>query len=776
MAPNSTLIRDYSTFGDLTQRDVYHRHHTQVIKEGSVENFFVHLDEADDATNTVLEKVTLDGVTAESTYELFTKPSSGPLSEAANTSMLEITTSKTVVRSLVFQAAGNVALGNLAVSGASNLNTLSTSGNAGIGGALDVTGETTLTDVSASGNSAVTGTLDVTGATSVSTLDASGAATITGTLGVTGETTLTDLSASGNAAVTGTLDVTGATSVSTLDASGAATITGTLDVTGETTLTDLSASGNAAVTGTLGVTGETTLTDLGASGNAAITGTLDVTGATSVSTLDASGAATITGTLDVTGETTLTDLSASGNAAVTGTLGVTGETTLTDLGASGNAAITGTLDVTGATSVSTLDASGAATITGTLDVTGETTLTDLSASGNAAVTGTLGVTGETTLTDLGASGNAAITGTLDVTGATSVSTLDASGAATITGTLDVTGETTLTDLSASGNAAVTGTLGVTGETSLTDATLSGDLTVSGQTSLANTTIALGDTGNLLVTGSGTVDLGANDLLSSGNVDFTGVTSIQNLVLTGSSGFGADLDMGNNNIINVVTMVHDNVRVLLDNTARTIEAQTFTGVAWESALSIAQEGVSTTKPLSTTSTLAVAGDLSCNGASILFGNVTSQSNMTLFGNLEIKGTATNTRIESNVVQVGDKNVELGYLEIDTLANLDGAGLTIGGPGGLIAVRPELVYSSTYDAWQPNIDIVAKGGASVDIAKMDTDGYFMSSNVATPSIFTKINSTSINFGDKWRFQHDTVNDTMELQHYESGNWVSKFSYTA
>lgn len=51
-----------------------------------------------------------------STYELFTKPESGDLSTAANASMLEITTDKSVVRSVVFEAS-NAALGGNPVVG-----------------------------------------------------------------------------------------------------------------------------------------------------------------------------------------------------------------------------------------------------------------------------------------------------------------------------------------------------------------------------------------------------------------------------------------------------------------------------------------------------------------------------------------------------------------------------------------------------------------------------------------------------------------------------------
>lgn len=170
-----------------------------------------------------------------------------------------------------------------------------------------------------------------------------------------------------------------------------------------------------------------------------------------------------------------------------------------------------------------------------------------------------------------------------------------------------------------------------------------------------------------------------------------------------------------------------------------------------------------------------GNLTCTGAAATFGSELTPTNLTLFGNLEIKGTTTNTRIESNVVQVGDMNIELGYLETSNLANLNGAGITIGGTG--ITTRPELLYTSAYGgAWQPNIDIVTKGPDATDYATMDIDGHFISTAMANANVFTKMDSTSVNFGNGWRLQHNTVDDTMELQHFESSTWVPKFTYTA
>jgi len=46
MPPSQVLVRDYTTFGDLSQRDLYHRHKNQIVKEDAVENFFYYLNAA----------------------------------------------------------------------------------------------------------------------------------------------------------------------------------------------------------------------------------------------------------------------------------------------------------------------------------------------------------------------------------------------------------------------------------------------------------------------------------------------------------------------------------------------------------------------------------------------------------------------------------------------------------------------------------------------------------------------------------------------------------
>jgi len=723
MSPNSALIRDYSTFGDLSQRDLYHRHKNQIIKEGAVENFFYHLDAANAAVNTVLEKVTFDTSSNVSTYELYTKPTTGNLDLSANASMLEITTAKTSVRSVRFEA-----------------------------------NDASFGDLAASGNAAVTGTLEVTGNTSLSNVSASGDAAITGTLDVTGNTSLSNVSASGDAGITGTLDVTGDTSLSNVSASGDATITGTLEVTGNTSLSNVSVSGDADITGTLEVTGNTSMSNVSVSGDAGITGTLDVTGNTSMTNVSASGDATITGTLEVTGNTSLSNVSASGDAAITGTLDVTGDTSL------GNVAIVGTLDVTGNTTIA-LGEDGVFSVTGNGNV--DIGSNDLHSSGNVYFEGL------TTIQNLALTGTSGFAGDLDMgnNNILNVATLtrdnvrvalDNTARSILAQTWDAGAQSWSTTTTTSQD-----TFQVNKSLAVTSAsTLGGSLTVNGPT-LLNNTVGVGGVLNMnsfAITNAANINMGnirttlstsenngnfsvatwngsawnpsfsvtggqvvaqralvaqswssvAGNLIVGGNISVAGpsttfgtptsntaltlygtsnllgpLTVQDSLTVGGAVSFAGDLNMGNSNVINVATLTRDNVRINMDNVSRQLLMQTHTGSAWQTSLQITQNGVSTTKHVFASSHLSVGGNLMVSGNST-FGSIAAPTKVTLFGDLDIMGTTTNTRIESNVVQIGDKNIELGFLEVNDLGNLDGAGITIGGEGGTINTRPEFVY--------------------------------------------------------------------------------------
>jgi len=516
-----------------------------------------------------------------------------------------------------------------------------------------------------------------------------------------------------------------------------------------TSVEELSASGNAAITGTLDVTGNTSLTNFAASGTGEVAGQLDVVGATSLSTVTTSGLATmdsasVTGALDVTGNTALTNLAVSGEGSVLGPLSVTGDTSL------GNTTIQ-------------LGTGGALTVGGNGNVA--------FGSNDVSCTANVTFTGRTSISNLTLTGNNSLTGNLDMcenqlcntsaVEATNVRLLlDTAAGAILSQTLD--GNTWSSTTAASSNAFV----------------IFKDTTIGANVLMQGLDVSVGDVGTATpLTVFGPTDL-RSSVLVGGSLAVTGSTTLGDTLSVGGS-----LDMNGFAMTNVSNVHIGNIRTTLSTTETggAWSVSTYNGSAWSPTLSATEGQVQVESPLVAKSWSSVAGNLMVGGnisvgGSTVFGSEVSPTTITLFGDLDIKGITTNTRIESNIVQVGDKNIELGFLEIDNLANLNGAGITIGGGGGIIATRPELVYNAIFEAWQPNIDILTMGPLATDSARMVTDGHFISSSVADANVFTKMDSTSINFGNKWRLQLNSVDDTMELQHFESSTWVPKFTYSA
>ena len=137
--------KSLSLSGDIAHRDVFQRKKVQVNKQGDIENYFVHVNAANVVVDTLLERASLDGA-GSSRYEVFTKPGTGNLSTSANTATVEVTTGRVTIRSLLFEASGNAAVGGtMGIAGRSTLSTLATSGPA-TPNAATVTGQTSLSN------------------------------------------------------------------------------------------------------------------------------------------------------------------------------------------------------------------------------------------------------------------------------------------------------------------------------------------------------------------------------------------------------------------------------------------------------------------------------------------------------------------------------------------------------------------------------------------------------------------------------------------------------
>lgn len=210
---------------------------------------------------------------------------------------------------------GAAALGATTTNGITNTGdisttTLTTTGNATVGGALAVTGATSTngitntgdistTTLTTTGNATVGGALAVTGATSTNGITNTGAIRNTGSIFNSG-----DFLNGGNMGVLGTTVLRGAT-----------TVQSTLDVTGATTL-----NGATTVNNTLNVNGATT-----------VVGATSITGTTSIH-----GATTVVGTTNI--NTTGTAATTIGNAAAAATL--VGNVVSASAGNGGNSGLT----------------------------------------------------------------------------------------------------------------------------------------------------------------------------------------------------------------------------------------------------------------------------------------------------------------------------------------------------------------------------------------------------------------------------------------------------
>ncbi len=113
----------------------------------------------------------------------------------------------------------------IASSSSMSATTISTSGNATVGGTLGVTGATTMANVTS------TGTVTAAG------ISTSGNATVGGTLGVTGATTMANVTSTGTVTAAG------------ISTSGNATVGGTLGVTGATTMANVTSTGTVTAAG-----------------------------------------------------------------------------------------------------------------------------------------------------------------------------------------------------------------------------------------------------------------------------------------------------------------------------------------------------------------------------------------------------------------------------------------------------------------------------------------------------------------------------------------------
>ena len=89
---------------------------------------------------------------------------------------------------------------------------------------------------------------------------------------------------------------------------------------------------------------------------------------------------------------------------------------------------------------------------------------------------------------------------------------------------------------------------------------------------------------------------------------------------------------------------------MDSNTRSIQAQTWQNNAWSTTTTTNQSALVVNKTLSVTGNSTLSGNLVVTGGGgMTVGSSIVPRNPTVFGNLDIKGTTTTTRIESTTVQ-------------------------------------------------------------------------------------------------------------------------------
>ena len=479
-----------------------------------------------------------------------------------------------------------------------------------------------------------------------------------------------------------TFTATGAASLgSTLGVTGAVSLASTLDVDGNTTLDGLAVSDAATFASTLGVTGE-----------ASLDGGIDVdeSGSSVFSVHGTSGNTSVGGTLGVTGASTLASVGVTNNATVGGTLGVSGE-----------ASLDGGIDVEeSASSVFSVNGtSGNTAIAGTLDVDGATTLDGLSVSGDATFGSTLAVTGESTLasakiSDL-TSGRVVLAGT--------------DGAVEDNGNLTFNGTT----LALTGAATISSTLSA-GETTLSSATIS-DLT-SGRVVLAGTSGAVEDNGNLTFNGSTLAVTGAATVSTNATVGGTlGVTGASTLAsvgvtndatvggalgVTGEASLdgGIDVDESGSSVFSVNgTTGNTSVGGTLAVTSNATVGGTL-GVTSEASLDggidVAESASSVFSVNGTTGNTAIAGTLDVDGATTLDGLTVSEA-ATFELTLDVDGATTLDALTVSEAATFESTLSAGETTLSsaTISDLTDGRVVLAGTSGAITDNGNLTFNGS-----------------------------------------------------------------------------------
>jgi hypothetical protein len=592
-----------------------------------------------------------------------------------------ITVNSSTVNSPVLNSNNIINANNITATGNISSFALST-GKGTFSNTVTISGNTTVNaSLAVSGNTVVSGSLGI-GTTPTQAFEVNGTAKIGTALYLSSNTTnsvvnggnVPYLKLQANSVDTMVLSANGNVGVGTLTPGQTLTVSGSFQTTTANVTSTANISGNATLGANLTVVGQTS------------TGTLSTSGLATLSSANVQGNTTIGGGLTVTGNTTLTNLVASGVVS-TGTLSTTtdllvsGNTTLgldttTNTNAAGNLTVGGNLTVIGSTNLATNvnftvnnSISTTSTVNSLLTVSGNTVIGTTASNiitFNSLVNSNIIPTSNTrnlgnTTYQWGTVYANTINGSLNWSYVANKPSPNI--VVTLTGDITGTANTTLTNLA-------------NGSISLTTAIGAGKV-VLGTTTTGNYVAGATQGSGILVSGSGT----PNATLTIAHANTSTIAA--NVTSTNSSGsviqnIAATYDAFGHATGFTPTAINLDLRYTKNAySAFAVSGQsTLNASALGATLNVANGSGISISTNANTSTLTVSSADTLDSV-LSRGNVSSQAitvgNLTVGGDLTINGTTTT--INSTVISVDDKNIELGAVATPTDTTADGGGIIL-----------------------------------------------------------------------------------------------------